>query len=439
MKRATQLAGISAALGLLVLSSGAGCVAEDPGSDVNNLVQEKRVFSGHTELLVPLADSPSGGAEFNFCTEVPAGEFDSNQAAWLGFFAANEYAHFGYVGPMLVEMGFGNANPEKENWTGGLDYIWDECGIDLDLVRADHDTNETELKRLKKAGPDALINYVEERLVPGQPSGWGECAERWYELSGWDATTLPAPALEQWLIQTYHPGDNIQFFSGGEFEMEGTFFNEGTTQVQFMRHSKLPVAIISFRGTDKWLDVVTDASAWQVPYSRGGNVHSGFLNAYETVGLFLQEAVADLAGTGVEIYITGPSLGGSLATLFTRKLLELKDEGADIEVGGMYNMGSPRVGDETFSQQFDALAAKHGVNVMRVRNADDVVTRIPSTASWSHVERLVYLTEDALALPDEIPEYSWLGSVADHSVTTYFLRLAKHMRAPKYAAYQHCR
>lgn len=432
---------LASALGVSLLVAGAGCVASVPDSSEQDLKGEsERTFSGHTELQVPLDHSPSGGSTFDFCYDVPPGQLDTNQAAWLGFFAANEYAHFGYVGPMLVELGFGNPHHNEYSWDAGLDYIWDECGIDLDRVRADGETNARELARASESGPAAMLDYVEERLEPGHPAGWGVCAQRWYELSGWEADTHPAPAFEQWLIQTHHPGDYIQFFSGGEFAMGGAFFKEGTTQVQFMRHREQPIAIVSFRGTepDKWLDVVTDAIAWQVDVQGGGQVHSGFLNAYETVEPFLEATVGDLETTGVNIYVTGHSLGAALATLFTRRLLELKEQGADLEVRGMYNMGSPRVGDTEFQERFDALAAKHSVNVMRIRNQNDVVTRIPSIQDWSHINQLVYMTEGELGLPEEDPRYKWLGSVADHSMKNYYLRLAHHMRDPVYAQFRHC-
>src|SRR5262245_55736273 len=89
-------------LGLAAVSPLA-CGGEDPATDESNL-ESGREFTGHVPLQIPIDNSPSGDAEFNFCTSVPHGELDLNQAAWLNFFAANEYAHFGYVGPALNQL-----------------------------------------------------------------------------------------------------------------------------------------------------------------------------------------------------------------------------------------------------------------------------------------------------------------------------------------------
>lgn len=406
------------------------CGAEGPESAESNLRSAPREFSGHTEIKVPLENSPSGGPEFDFCRSVEPGQFDLNQAAWLSFFAANQYAHFGYLGPMLNELGFGNPdNPE--------DYLAEDCAIDLDLVRAYEEGRHDDLGEMS---PDERVADAAPLFEEGQ--GFGVCGRRWREQTGWAGDTGAGASFEKWLVQTVRPESWIQFFSGGDFDMGGVFFKEGSTQVVFMRHQEKPIAIVSFRGTepDKWLDIATDAIAFQEDLdNRWGAAHEGFVNALRSIEDLMKPKVEALEGTGVEIYVTGHSLGAALATLTSAWLLQRMEEGADYNFKGVYTVGSPRVGDAIFKARFETLARAHGVSSFRIRNQDDVVTAIPRIQDWHHINELVYLTEGKLSLPYPAPDYKGLGSISDHdSATGYYPRLWMRLNDPQYAEFRHC-
>jgi hypothetical protein len=421
-----------------VILGAVGC-SGDFDSETEAVV-ERRFVESSDKLLLTLEESPSGGDEFDFCGQEARGELDLNTAAWLTFFAANEYAHFGYLGPVLNALGFGNAYgghsmqaqlPASE---GGLDYLWEGCAIDLYDMRAFERSYESELAALV-GQPSRMLSRVSAEL-----DDWGVCAHKWFEEAAYDGVLYPVASFEKWLVQTQRAGAYIQFFGGGNVTRGGSFFDEGSAQVMYMRHRELPIAIISFRGTEpsKWVDIAADAVAFQVPYENWGDVHEGFKNAYDTVRPMLSATLKELEGTGTRIYVTGHSLGGGLATLLVADMLRSMEAGVDLDLRGLYNVGSPRVGDGGFKAKFDELATRQGVNVMRIRNRKDIVTRVPLVQEWTHVDQRVYLTEEQISLPATEPAYWGLGSVADHDSTLYYRRITSHMRNPIYREYLHC-
>jgi lipase (class 3) len=422
---------LALAVALVASLAGAGC-SGDFGVDEAAL-EARRFDASPDKLRFSIAQSPSGSAAFDMCGLEEHGELDLSTAAWLTFFAGNEYAHFGYLGPLLNELGFGNPYGSTAAAEGGLDYLWEGCAIDLYDMRAFEAANKKELAA-RAQDPNALYARVALAL-----DDWGACAHKWFDETDYDGTIYPAASFEKWLVQTARPGSYIQFFGGGKVKHGGSFFEEGSTQVMYMRHAKLPIAIISFRGTEpsKWLDIAADAFALQVPFQGWGLVHDGFYNAFESVRPMLDATLDELEGTGTRIYITGHSLGGGLATLLTSYVLQRMEDGDDLDLRAMYNVGSPRVGDLGFKLTFDHMAERHGVNVVRIRNGNDIVTHVPLVQDWWHVDQLVHLRANDLSLPWSEPFY-WGLSVDDHDVGSYYGRLVARMRDPAYRDYLHC-
>ena len=108
--------------------------------------------------------------------------------------------------------------------------------------------------------------------------------------------------------------------------------------------------IIVFRGTKSDLDWLADLKIDQdlFPYvMNGGSVHSGFLSIYQSCREMLLAIVKEKA-LSKKIFITGHSLGGSLATLL----------GYEIAMKGIcnpnvYSFGSPKVGNIKFKENYD--------------------------------------------------------------------------------------
>ncbi|CAM9427194.1 unnamed protein product [Chrysoparadoxa australica] len=125
-------------------------------------------------------------------------------------------------------------------------------------------------------------------------------------------------------------------------------------------------------------------------------VHAGFRGAYKSVDQTLTDVVESATGgdaDGWDIYITGHSLGGALATLCALDF-STKFSGAKIT---MYNYGSPRVGNRAFKQLFDSSVP----DAFRAVNNLDVIARLPrarqAIGDWleyEHVGRTLLLTPE---------------------------------------------
>jgi hypothetical protein len=119
------------------------------------------------------------------------------------------------------------------------------------------------------------------------------------------------------------------------------------------------------------------------------------------------------ANPQAQLFVTGHSLGGALATVFTAAFLF--DDSEDVQplkgrLGATYTFGQPRVGDYIFCSKFKAAllreapapaAASNGELPMelltgryvRVCNTYDIVTHIPPTYGqrYQHTGAIAYL------------------------------------------------
>lgn len=441
---------------IALFAGGAACVAPT-GSDDQDVVaapppppDDEAYFIDDDTLGVDFEHSPSGGTDFDFCME-PGGDSDLNlkNAAWLGWMAANEYAHLGYIAPALSTLGFGN--------DGAGDLLWVKCANDLRQVRDFEKSRPEELQAEFAKGPESFLDYLSHYTSDWAfEERWGTCAVNWFEESGYDGKKYPAAAFEEFLIQTPAENQYIQFFSGGEYAMDTLQFEKGSTQVMYARHGELPLAIVSFRGTeaDKWQDITTDGDFWRIKLENEGwpeewgKMHRGFYNAFDAIaGERLMSVIAGLRGTGVQIYLTGHSLGGALATVMAARIMKDMEAGADYNFKGVYTFGSPRVGNTDFQDKFEDTAEDIGLKVIRFRNEKDVVTTVPKFLWYRHVGTVTYLEEDLLDYDDD-PSFNFTLSGADHSITGYgenftpksgyYRRVLKHMNDPQYDAYDVC-
>lgn len=237
------------------------------------------------------------------------------------------------------------------------------------------------------------------------------------------------------------------------------------------------IIVVSFRGTCVPKDLVTDVSLAQAAWVDGedvtkegvAKVHVGFRKSMNSIGRRLKELILAIPGPGetlgdYEMLVTGHSLGGALATLFTLDIAEFGvDAGralpqleasaawwkgiASTFMGGkagtsgkppppprpkslrMYNFGSPRVGNPELAKRFGDLQDKGYIDeAYRVVNGDDAVARNPRSmnalafgnVAYDHCAATVLVTEGRTQNGEDGEEIVnpniWIEGESDDSV-----------------------
>ena len=138
---------------------------------------------------------------------------------------------------------------------------------------------------------------------------------------------------------------------------------------------KNDILLIAFRGTEKSKieDILADVLVFQ-KNTQLGKIHYGFLKALQFIWEDLLKALEELQDNNQDIWITGHSLGGALATLAAAKLAS---EGKQ-NIKGIYTYGKPRVGNMDFKLNFEKLFK---TSAYRITNFRDPVSIIPFSFS----------------------------------------------------------
>jgi len=137
-------------------------------------------------------------------------------------------------------------------------------------------------------------------------------------------------------------------------------------------------ALIAFRGTQEWDDVLVDLNIFSVerPY---GSVHKGFYNAFRDVREALEQELQRLSPSMV--MLAGHSLGGALATIAAAEWSGV------YPISSVYTFGQPAVGKGNFPAFFNA---KYKEKFFRFVNNNDIVTSVPPT--YQHIIKLLHLS-----------------------------------------------
>eukprot|EP00884_Botryococcus_braunii_P017013 jgi/Botrbrau1/3996/Bobra.0016s0008.1 len=115
-------------------------------------------------------------------------------------------------------------------------------------------------------------------------------------------------------------------------------------------------------------------------------VHKGFLEAYSAVQARIVSMAREIMkDDGSEqpwkLYVTGHSLGGALAILCAYELKSTRWEGLPQPEVIVYTFGQPMVGNVAFAEDYDKLVP----HTWRVKNVNDIVTRVPAVLGYCHV------------------------------------------------------
>ncbi len=164
--------------------------------------------------------------------------------------------------------------------------------------------------------------------------------------------------------------------------------------------------IIVFRGTQTRVEWINNFTAVQKDFTDPnsgqyfGKIHQGFLKNYLRILQPLPREVAQNLDPKIPCYITGHSLGSSLAILAALDLaLNIPQLKSQIQ---LYTYATPRVGDPTFA----TLHAKHVPNSYRVVNLADVINLMPPTkavGTYVHVgQEWSFLTQNGDVMPNHV-------------------------------------
>ncbi|EFJ20670.1 hypothetical protein SELMODRAFT_233079 [Selaginella moellendorffii] len=215
----------------------------------------------------------------------------------------------------------------------------------------------------------------------------------------------------------------------GTYNCWNEFQKKNSTQAFIFadRETDAEAIVLAFRGTEAFnaYDWCTDLDFSWYELPQLGRVHLGFLEALglgdrnrmqsfqsdETKLLAYDHISAELITIlrnhrNAKLYITGHSLGGALATLFTAMLFYNREEHRifyntedDVarRLAALYTFGQPRVGDESFASFMDASLNKPTMRYFRVVYNNDVVARVPfdnSLFGFKHFGNCCYFTHN---------------------------------------------
>ncbi len=186
------------------------------------------------------------------------------------------------------------------------------------------------------------------------------------------------------------------------------FIENKQTETQLF-HYKIPetkTLVISFRGTEpnKVKDILTDAKFRLAEESfalKGESeqkkleIHRGFYGSLQSIWSkgtsdqdldgYLEDAVK--SSDTEEVWITGHSLGGALATLASIKVREY----IPADKVHLFTYGCPRVGNDSIVSLFKDSDGGTGINAYRYVNNEDLVTRVPPrVVGYKHVGQVLY-------------------------------------------------
>lgn len=164
-------------------------------------------------------------------------------------------------------------------------------------------------------------------------------------------------------------------------ENSATILPTSSTQLIVFLHGG--AVIISFAGTDPLTltDWITDFDVG----STNEGAANGFAVAAQSVFLRIENLLQNPSIANKPIFVTGHSLGASLAALTAQKIHAIRPG----SVKAVYTYGMPRTGNEQFASAYNQTL---GSRTYRLVHGDDVVAKVPpsSLLKSRHVGRFLH-------------------------------------------------
>jgi hypothetical protein len=180
-----------------------------------------------------------------------------------------------------------------------------------------------------------------------------------------------------WLaLQGYGSRDTLQKLARVGV-VETALFNDRATSLRGFVASSRDFTVLSFAGSGDvkdWINNLTFGQVRDDAHGVPGRVHQGFHQALSGSWNGIANEVVRQSRRGTRpVYVTGHSLGGAMAVLSAARLAA-----AGVPIAGVYLYATPRVGDETFAQHFDA---RLGSRTWRFNNNEDVIPHLAPAAA----------------------------------------------------------
>ncbi|ETV95652.1 hypothetical protein, variant [Aphanomyces invadans] len=273
------------------------------------------------------------------------------------------------------------------------------------LTHASH--REFELAHLKQAHQSGGHNSTYHLSTLSWQAPQAFCIETACAMYNQAIGVYDEPVLDK-ATGSYVMATHDHFKQDG-LEFVSELFDKGTDTYGWVARGDKRI-VVTFRGTQSAANTVTDLKyrfavpTWECNRDdlNKTRVHVGFWSAYITVQQQLKRVLRDtIKNMGdVQIYFTGHSLGGALATLAAFDIATDATFNLNEEVV-MYSFGAPRVGNHEF-----AKAYKHYVpNAYRVCNDGDAIVGAPKRSvqlayfvkslCYKHVGKAVLLSTRA--------------------------------------------
>ena len=144
-------------------------------------------------------------------------------------------------------------------------------------------------------------------------------------------------------------------------------FNNNGTQGFLCKYTEHKIAILAFRGTEitEYKDIKSDINAKLMSVTIGDDkllIHSGFWKAFNAVKIPIKNSLEQVKDH--QLFFTGHSLGGALATIALRYFAPFNDSS-----GACYTFGAPPVGTKAFGDKLKTP-------LYRISNNLDIVPHI---------------------------------------------------------------
>lgn len=225
-------------------------------------------------------------------------------------------------------------------------------------------------------------------------------------------------------------------------------FDQALESTQCVIVHNAEIIVVIFRGTEfhpkrilnAMLDTSVDMHAVMTKTPElGGFIHKGFLEKAQAIYSDIVNALAKIRTTQT-IWFTGHSMGGALAILAAKLYAVRKQQ----SVNGIYTIGCPHVGDETFTTLYQ-------LPLFCLINYQDPITRMPewgkvphgllNSKNYAAIGKAIFLNKTGeLSYVDTRPSVisnllqvgftsgiSFVLGMLDHAPLRYSKRIWKHL------------